>query len=216
MTSLQQLFNEFIPRLLPFGKPVLAGGAVRDTIMGKEPKDWDVFILRGQENWNFEAIAEQIKPALSSLTKIEPVVSWHRSEPYLVATVKWKEAIIQVLVNPALTMEELIATFDWNVCLFAHDGERALQGESIENIGPGKELHLKTVTFPLSTLRRGFRFSERFKMKLLRDDVLTLCKAIIKNADAHTDIGPTGNEPDMPALAANLLIDERDPYGVKQ
>lgn len=206
--NIAEIFSEFVPRLRPFGLPVLAGGAVRDSIMGKEPKDWDVFILRGAEKWDFKAIAEEIKPVLADLTKAEPVVSWHLSEPYLVANVKWKDSIIQVLVNPAVSMEELVNTFDWNVCLFAHDGERLFVGESVENIGPGKELHLKTVTFPLSTLRRGFRFSERFKMKLLRDDVLKLCRQIIKNAESKADIGPSANEPDMPALAANLLIDE--------
>lgn len=207
--QLKELFTDFVPRLREFGIPVVAGGAVRDSLMNKEPKDWDVFILRGPDKWDFKAIAEQIKPALSDLTKAEPAVSWHLSEPYLVSNVKWKDSIIQVLVNPAASMEELIATFDWNVCLFAHDGERLAQEELIENIGPGKELHLKTVTFPLSTLRRGFRFSERFKMKLLRPDVLKLCREIIKNADAGAHIGPQANEPDMPALAANALIDER-------
>lgn len=158
------IYNEFNTRLNKFGKVVIAGGAVRDHLLGKKPKDYDIFVLYSSA-WDFDKAKEEISPILSDLIQVEPSVEWHRSEPYLVATVKWNDLEIQVMVSPMQTKEELVGSFDWNICLFAYDGE-FFCGEKIEEIESGKELKLNTVTFPLSTMRRGFRFSERFKMKL--------------------------------------------------
>lgn len=204
--TLETVYAEFNARLSPFGRVVIAGGAVRDTLLGKSPKDWDIFCLP-QGRWDFNAVKAGVLPVLADLSKVKPVVDWHNSEPYLVATVKWNEAEVQVLVNPSQTTEKLIGTFDWNVCLFGFDGDY-FNGEALDNIGVGKSLRLQKVTFPLSTLRRGFRFSERFKMKLERDDLLALCRKIVSNADAKNDVSPQGNEPDMPALAANALVED--------
>lgn len=185
----------------------MAGGAVRDEIMGKVPKDFDLFILWRTE-WDvekFKEIKETIASCLTGFTESKPVVDWHNSEPYLVATVTVEGHEVQILVNPAQTPEQLLENFDWNVCLFAMTEERTVQQTKIENIGVGKELTLNKVTFPLSTLRRGFRFSERFLMKLSRETVERLCREIIRYADEHMHSGPTGNTPDMRSLAANKL-----------
>ena len=206
--NLHAVYSEFRARLSGFGRVVIAGGAVRDTLLGKSPKDWDIFVLP-QGEWDFTATKDGILPILADLSKVKPVVDWHNSEPFLVASVRWQDAEVQVLVNPSKTTTALVGTFDWNVCLFGFDGE-FFQGEPLENIAVGKSLRLQKVTFPLSTLRRGFRFSERFKMKLERDDVLTLCRTIAENADKKNNVGPQGNEPDMPALTANSLVDDKE------
>lgn len=207
--DLQTVYSEFNQRLSSLGRVVIAGGAVRDTLLGKPPKDWDIFVLPGGA-FDYERGKALTVQALQDLTKVTPVVDWHGSEPYLVATVKWNEAEVQVLVNPAKDKAALVGTFDWSVCLFAYDGEY-LHGEPLENIAAGKSLRLQTVTFPMSTLRRGYRFSERFKMKLEQKDVVDLCRQVISKADAKNDVGPTGNEPDMPSLAANVLVEESQP-----
>lgn len=205
--SLKTVFDEFKARLSEFGHVVIAGGAVRDTLMGRSPKDYDVFVLLGRD-FDLKNMREEITPKLADLSPVKPKVEWHNSEPYLVATVQWQWAEVQILANPCATPLELMETFDWNVCLFAFDGvHHAL--ESIENIGEGKTLHLQKVTFPVSTLRRGFRFSERFLMQLEYPTVLQLCREIVDNADAGNDIGPEGNLPDAPALEANLLVDNK-------
>lgn len=185
----------------------MAGGAVRDELMGRTPKDFDLFILWADE-WDiekFKVIKETIASCLTGFVESKPVVDWHNSEPYLVATVLVEGQEVQILVNPAQTPEELIATFDWNVCLFAMIEDRIIKGANIEDIGKGKELKLNKLTFPLSTLRRGFRFSERFLMKLPRETVELICRKIIEYADARMHSGPVGNTPDMRSLAANKL-----------
>lgn len=194
---LAEVHGEFSSRLSEFGTVTIAGGAVRDSLLGKMPKDFDVFILQG-EKFDLEKCRPAIISVLSDLSEVKPKVDWHKSEPYLAATVLWRGQEIQVLCNPAPTLADLIGTFDWSVCLFGFDGKDYFRGEPLENIGPGKELRLQRVTFPVSTLRRGFRFSERFLMKLRRDDLATICRMILeKHAPA---------EPDMPALAANNLV----------
>lgn len=62
-----------------------------------------------------------------------------------------------------------------------------------------------TASNAAEALRRGFRFSERFLMKLSRETVERLCREIIRYADEHMHSGPVGNTPDMRSLAANKL-----------
>lgn len=202
---LAKLHTKFAELLSPFGAVVIAGGAVRDSLMGKAPKDWDIFVLQGGQ-FDFERAKQDIKPLLEEFSEVPPAISWHKSEPYLVAGIEWEGYEIQILVNPAATVDELLDTFDWNVCRFAFDGSVTAL-ESLDNIQEGKELGLHRVTFPLSTLRRGFRFSERMKMKLPRQTIVSLCRLIVQNADAGNDMGPTGNEPDEPSLEANTLTE---------
>jgi hypothetical protein len=173
-----EIIDILTPKLSRFGKLCVAGGAVRDELMERQPKDFDVFVLWPNE-WKFKAAKEQLTAALEGISTAQPTVSWHNSEPFLVSNLVINGADVQVLANPAQSMRDLVATFDWNVCLFGYDGDY-YRGEPIENIAPAKELRLNRVTYPLSTLRRGFRFSERFKMKLRDEDIKRLCGDILK------------------------------------
>lgn len=201
------VIDTFSPRLSDFGNLCVAGGAVRDELMGRTPKDFDLFLL-WLGDFKFKEIKEQLLPRLEGLSVKKPVVEWHKSEPYLVADLDVNGTDVQVMVNPAKSPMELIESFDWNVCLFAKDQAGVTQLEDIANIGPGKDLKLHAVRFPLSTLRRGFRFSERFHMRLRNEDVVSLSRQIITNFESKRDKGSTGaNEPDMKSLAANTLIE---------
>jgi hypothetical protein len=181
-----EIFSEFSPRLEKFGKVVLAGGAVRDCLMQRKPKDWDIFVLTGSI-FPIEEIKKEVEISLQDFEKSQSVVEWHKSEPYLVENIRWNGSDVQILLSPYRNVEELFGSFDWNVCMFAFDGKEFILGESIANIGVGKELKLNKVTFPLSTLRRGFRFSERFKMKLKHSDMLILCRMVCEKFEMLGD-----------------------------
>lgn len=197
---LTEVYSEFTRRLGSFGTTVIGGGAVRDHLMGRKAKDYDLFLL----NHSFTKEARSnVMNCLSGLEVVKPL-EFHQSEPYLVVTVRWCGVDVQVMLNPATSPEELISTFDWNVCLFAYDGSKFITREHIDNIGMGKTLYLNKVTFPQSTLRRGFRFSERFGMQLPRATVIHLCEQVLGKKGLA---GPAGAEPDMPSLAANILVD---------
>jgi len=177
MERLIEIHSRLKERLGDLGDVCIAGGAVRDTLMDATPKDYDLFVLH-DSGTKFETIKTEIRNRISDLSEIAPVVEWHKSEPFLVATVDYQGVEVQILANPAPSMHALIETFDWNVCLFGFDGAFVTL-EDVANIGPGKELRLNKVTYPLSTLRRGFRFSERFLMKLGRGDIKLLCEQIV-------------------------------------
>lgn len=198
-----RVFAEFHRRLAPLkGEVVIAGGAVRDALRGVEPKDYDVFVLG--HPWSEASKAETLA-LLANLPVVVPF-AWHNSEPYLVGTVDFRGRLVQVMLNPAGTVNELLDTFDWNTCLFAYDGREFHQRTQLDELQPGRELRLQTVTFPLSTLRRGYRFSERFSMIFTLADQMRLVEAIMAKRSVLT--GALGATPDMPALAANHLIEE--------
>jgi hypothetical protein len=201
-----EIYKEFSSRLSEFGDCYLAGGCVRDYLRNKEAKDYDFFILNHNLWENFEESKQKILAKLIDLPISKSLVEWHKSEPYLVVSCEYDGVEIQILLNPAKTVDELLDTFDWNTCLFAYGKGGITQKEFIQNIGPGKELKLNKVTFPLSTLRRGFRFSERFLMKIRREDINLLCGKILENSVKNNDIGPNGNEPDMSSLNKNILV----------
>lgn len=201
MNSIHDAHKEFSSRLGSIGPVVIAGGAVRDTLLKRKPKDFDVFLLGVEKP---EQVEGTITMAMGGLAVLEPL-EFHKSEPYLVGSWDWNGTMVQVMGSPAKSTDELLDGFDWNVCLFAYDG-RYHKREYISNIAPGKSLRLQTVRFPASTLRRGFRFSERFAMKLERQDVLSLCEKVVA---LGAKPGSQGAEPDMPALAANALVGDR-------
>lgn len=185
-------------RLRHLGQVVVAGGAVRDELRGVTPKDYDVFVLGLHPESPVQAVdatkvsllveaRDEIKRALLTLpyaTEVGPE-PWRTTpeHPYQVVTV---EALLPIPGNPRVTVqgvcsehydvEGLLYGFDWNVCRYAYDGDRVWQPEAhvTEVVGPGLPLRLDGAEppYPLSTLRRGFRFSERFGM-VLPPDVLT-------------------------------------------
>lgn len=201
---IEDVWGHFNPILSDFGSAILAGGCVRDQLMGRAPKDFDLFILSDKKEFSFKEAKEEVIGRLNSFDVAPKSVEWHNSEPFLVASLLWAGSEVQIMLSPARTLKELIATFDWSVCLFGFDGESVSGGDGIAHIKEGNELSLQKISFPLSTLRRGFRFSERFKMKLKSADVEELCRQILEKAARGNRKGPRGNEPDMPALAAQM------------
>lgn len=206
----EQVYERFSPLLSDFGSVMLAGGCVRDQLLGREAKDFDLFVLSDKRDFSFEDIKKEIGERIEGFTKSEPTVEWHNSEPYLVAAVDFEGAEVQIMVNPAKTPHELMGSFDWSVSLFTFDGAAIVQGAPIDHIRTGGTMWLNKVTFPLSTLRRGFRFSERFKMKIKPEDIEVLCREVLAKAEKGKHVDPDGNEPDMPALAAQMT--EYNPF----
>lgn len=177
MPNLNTVHTHFSKRFEDIAPVVIAGGAVRDHIMGKKPKDYDLFLLK--TNFSKENIAK-IAEIVRDLPIIEGIIPEHQSEPFLIKTVLWKGATIQIMCTPFENITDLLESFDWNVCLFAYDGQEWIRTE-VRHITAGESLKLQKITYPLATLRRGFRFSERFGMKLEYNDIIKLCTAIMES-----------------------------------
>ena len=199
MNNLEHIYSIFQPILAPFGQLVIAGGAVRDTLMGRTPKDYDLFILTDYKQSIFEEIKLKLGEALrlGNFASIESKIEWHKSEPYLIESIKYNGAELQIMVNFSKDIYQLVDGFDWNVSLFAYGhlpNENKVGYHSltkIEDIKSGEYLKLHKLTFPYSTLRRGYRFSERFLMRINGETIRQICAAIMelekKKLDAKTE-----------------------------
>lgn len=169
----QDILDKLRPLLGHLGEVVLAGGGIRDELMAREPKDYDAFILLGKP-FSFEYVREEVWEALEAVDEDRS-----GSTPFKAAEVIFEGTTVQIMLTPYKTVEELLASFDWNVCLFASDGVKTWALEEVANIGKGMELKLHKITYPLSTLRRGYRFSERFGMVLRQEDMIQLCTEVL-------------------------------------
>lgn len=149
---------------------IVAGGAVRDALRGERPKDIDLFVT----HWGGD-------PQLGD--RVDSVHTCTEENMYRLF-LRWEGDVdgfrVQIMQHPAAyEMQALIDCFDWNVCRFAYDGWGVVAGMKIEDVSPGKPLELHRCTFPGSTLRRGFRFSERFGMPVSRYTLQVVANAFV-------------------------------------
>lgn len=179
---------------------VIAGGAVRDALLGKEPKDLDIYFLGA--NWKVEdrdAFNKKLSAADIFYEISTSNLPWHKYERYLLQTIIWKKTQelkgveVQFMGFPVNNIDDLLATFDWEICVFGYrDGilttlpESLMLLEKIEKYDPKNEkyrpprMYLCNIQFPISNLRRGFKFEARYPLKLSYQSILKLCDAALK------------------------------------
>ncbi len=167
-------------KTLPDFRFVIAGGAVRDSLIYRKPKDYDLFILDEQDKQHTQT---KVYEYCNSLEMLEANIN--ASSRHVVKQIRIGDDIVQIIWTNKKTVNELLDSFDWNISLFAYDGERVISREDIHNINPGKELYLQNVTDSISSLRRGFIFSDRFKMKIRDSDLIKLCKNVYREKQAE-------------------------------
>lgn len=182
--KLHEIWEVFDNLLGSMGQVYICGGAVRDSLRGVDPKDYDIYII-DTNGARHEEVAKKIKEAVSDYPKVKPVIEFHKSEPFLIQSIYYEDKEVQIMVRGEFTnVEDLVDSFDWNVSLFAYGRNgtykhpNAVDLEEIKNQG---ELKLNRVTFPYSTLRRGYRFSERFVMKLSGKEIDKIITEINKS-----------------------------------
>jgi hypothetical protein len=119
---LKSVYHHFKEHLGALGDIYIAGGACRDTLCGREPKDYDIFILNPKNNadqiikvWH----AEQKRNNKVEDTRIVGLKS-EGSTNKSCAQFRWNGLEIQIIIKPYKTVEELLAKFDTNVCMFAY------------------------------------------------------------------------------------------------
>jgi tRNA nucleotidyltransferase/poly(A) polymerase len=169
----ESLLAKLRPKLESVGHCVIAGGAVRDLTIHRKPKDWDVFVL-GQPN------SSAMLSAIGDLYEFEE--SSDSSDPspgHSTLSIDLEGEKVQLISSPCNTLMELLDTFDWNICLFGFDTGLVLHEKCWK--GGGADLKLHTVTYPLSTLRRGFRFCDRYNLLMDKEDIRRLCSYVMAN-----------------------------------
>ena len=88
LQELKETYCELNDLLGEYGKIVIAGGAVRDALMDKPFKDIDVFMLNNGVYNSWGQVRDVVKPILTQYTKIKTIVEWHKSEPFLIESIK--------------------------------------------------------------------------------------------------------------------------------
>lgn len=181
----------------------IAGGAVRDILLHRKPKDIDIFIC-GIDDWTKKGRLEFRKKLNLAQIYYEIATSnlpWHKYEKFLLLTVIWKmsaqfkkeELEIQFCGFPEKSINSLLQTFDWEICQFAYTpgllyytdkAQRLIDkinSYSLEDLEYRPfAMKLSNVQFPISNLRRGFKFENRYPIKLHYNSIIKLCKEVLK------------------------------------
>lgn len=197
LKKLDEVYREFSFRLEGLGEVVIAGGAVRDALLGQLPKDYDVFVLNNYHSYK-ELTAKIIERLGSNIPQwtIHPIDLIPSNIQSLSETIKKEDdykgrvaancfnvidnKIVQIITSGCSSLKELIDTFDWTICMHGYDGNVISKYPIDDQIGLGKDLILNSTDTPLNTLRRGFRFSERFQMNIPNNTILLLCAKILE------------------------------------
>ena len=197
------LFDELIEKfqlIYPNNPCVIAGGCVRDILLDKRPKDIDVYFLG--IDWTRES-REDFKGKLDAMQLYYEIATsnlpWHKYERYLLLSIIWqhcaemKDIEVQFMGFPTDSIEKLIETFDWEICLFGYRNQEIITTEGaiqlinkIQTYAPGdidyKPPTMKhlNVQFPISNLRRGFKFEARYPIKLEYESIVKLCSEVMR------------------------------------
>jgi len=147
---------------------VLAGGAVRDTLTGRTPKDWDLFYL--------DADPETVRQAFRAVC-VDTSRGFQRHQ-WLAAEARAPFGLAQIFTTPATSPREILDRTDWNVSAFTFDGAEILATPELSECQPGCPLRLYRTRNAISTLARGFRLSDRLDMILETADVVKLCAIV--------------------------------------
>lgn len=172
---------------IPESKLVIAGGYPRDKILGRQPRDIDVFALE----------------ASGKSSDVTEALRWH-SIPFMVEPksygfpghscpelarfdksikLRFMEWDVHLVCTPCQTPSDVVETFDFNICRFFYDVEldRIYAWSKTDR----SDLHAKNMRLmhdrtPVSSLRRGFLFEYRLGMKFQAGDIRTCVKALHK------------------------------------
>jgi hypothetical protein len=166
----------------------IAGGAVRDAMIGVQPKDIDFYAL-GVDDASYG-----------------PVENKNLEE---------SDITVQLMHTKYKTPIELIRSFDWNICCCAlmADGRLMDPINVRETIEHKEHLRLVNITNPFSNLRRGYRFSERYGLDLLTEDLMKLFKACIDGNKNHWSWwdprdGDNGSRTPRPQMSGQFFVDD--------
>lgn len=174
MTS-EELLGICCDKFAGIGEVVVAGGCIRDELMMRTPKDWDVFVLNPSDS---QFIRDDVCFAAGELLQCGQDNA--EDSGGVIEEGKLYGVNVQIMAPVCSDAYALLRTFDWSICLFARTRQNGLiRGSKIEDIYPSAFMDLQTVTNPLSTLRRGFRFCDRYKVLVKPQDITRLCSEVI-------------------------------------
>lgn len=116
---LKDVYNHFDAKLSKFGDVFIAGGACRDTLLGVEPKDYDIFLINTTDRpVDVEYKVGKIIADTNAYKELK-IVDREYDKPAC-ANFKYADLQIQIIVRKEKTVDELLRDFDLNVCMVAY------------------------------------------------------------------------------------------------
>lgn len=177
------------PLELATGKPVVvAGGAVRDHLLGRKPRDYDIFILGGKLGppmYNKLLKDARAHMALNFTDSTFPATKKYEGHPAFtpITECTFRGHKVQVMASEAPSVDALLQSFDWNICGFAYANGLHQQLSKltlgIMQLHGTLKLTSDNLPAPLVTLRRGYLFAERYGMRFPEETQRRLCKMAV-------------------------------------
>jgi tRNA nucleotidyltransferase (CCA-adding enzyme) len=166
------------------GRALLVGGCVRDELMGRQPKDWDLEVY-GVE----PARLREILDSFGTVNVVGEAFTVYKLGPHLDISIPRRERKMGrghrgffIAGDPAMLIQEATSRRDFTVNAILQD---PLIGEIIDPFGGRKDLDAKVLravspkTFAEDSLRvlRAAQFAARFHFDI-DPETVTLCRSI--------------------------------------
>ena len=166
------------------GRALLVGGCVRDTLMGLEPKDWDLEVY-GIEPARLRALLDQFGPVNvvgEAFTVYKLGLDLDVSLPRRERKSGRGHRAFVIEGDPLMTIEEATRRRDFTINAILED---PLTGQIIDPVGGQKDIDKKILkavsadTFPEDSLRvlRAAQLAARFEFDI-DEQTVALCRAI--------------------------------------
>lgn len=241
LADLQSVYATFARHLERIGPVYIAGGAVRDTLLGRIPRDYDIFILVDKP---MDEVALEVRKVLDAMNTGQSL-KYEKKREYrtntLLETLKRifggktddltgatvtpvKQVTVQIILSRSESIYDLLADFDWNICLFAYgwiphmDAIGVYEKTPLRHFQMEGELRVNAFHYPIRTLRRGFRFADRYELPINKEDLVKLAGLIVEGdgdplveGDANQPVtlieGAQVNRPGQGGFPVPFLVD---------
>lgn len=159
---------------------VIAGGYVRDRLLGRQPRDIDVFVLNSRQP-ETDSIQANLSAAGIPTIRQPKVYRALGPRPYFGEPIELRflEWPVQLITTSCEDATRVIDTFDYDICQFYMDNARNFEivgdlSDRAYNAIKTRTLGLRHLLTPLSSLRRGFLFEHRLGFKFPKSDIARL------------------------------------------
>lgn len=169
---------EYILEILPkcnVNGPWVAGGSLLRTYTGM-PLDSDIDLFFSSESMMQEYVNNIIQGSMFGkyTTKDYIVTEWHQSLTVSYLNRDWKIQCVSFVYFKDIV--ELFSSFDFNICMWAYDGENVHTCETTVDAVNSKTIKINKINYPSVTLKRLVKYM-RQGYNISDEDVVALCRS---------------------------------------
>lgn len=181
MNKLEEIYNYYNNIFGEIADVYIIGGAVRDTLLGIKPRDYDIFLL------NCKLPVDEFITHVKSLNlNFSDGHNIGNSTSY---KTRYEDNLIEIIYyTNDKDIYSVLEHTDWNVSKFGYGfiphlnkiTYHKLMDESNIKEGGLLEFNPRSKIIPIRALYRGYKFQKRFKMVVAQEDIKLLKQQIFK------------------------------------